>query len=101
MSVKKILYNASGYPPILNRLHDAPKQLFVAGDLEELLARPRVAIVGSRKISNYGREVTAKLAGELAKQGIVIVSGLALGVDACAHKAALDAGGLTLAVLPS
>jgi DNA processing protein len=100
MSVKKVLYNASGYPAVLRNLVDAPKQLFISGDLEELLARPRVAIVGSRKISAYGRSVTAELAGKLAEQGIVIVSGLALGVDACAHRAALDAGGLTMAVLP-
>ncbi len=100
MQVKKVIYNANGYPPLLSQLHDAPKQLFVTGDLDELLARPRVAIVGSRKISAYGRDVTAKLAGQLAEQGIVVVSGLALGVDACAHRAALDAGGLTLAVLP-
>jgi len=59
-----------------------------------------VAIVGSRNVTPYGRQVTLKLAGELAEQGVVIVSGLALGVDGLAHQAALEANGLTIAVLP-
>lgn len=88
-------------PPILRRIPSPPKQLFHAGaDLNELLKRPRVAIVGSRNVTPYGRQVTLKLAGELAEQGVVIVSGLALGVDGLAHQAALEANGLTIAVLP-
>jgi DNA processing protein len=58
-------------------------------------------MVGSRKLTPYGRQVTYKFASELAKRGVVIVSGLALGVDSVAHQAALDAGGKTIAVLPS
>lgn len=61
--------------------------------------RPSVAIVGTRKPTAYGREVTHKLAFELAKRGVVIISGLALGVDGLAHRAALEAGGTTIAVL--
>lgn len=80
----------------------AVEQLFVRSDnFDDLMSRPRIAIVGSRKISPYGKQVTTQFASELAKQGIVIVSGLAYGVDAVAHRAVLEAGGLTMAVLPS
>ena len=89
-------------PEVLQTIPAPPKQLFVTGTaLDELVSRPRVAIVGSRKITPYGREVTMRLAGELARRGIVVISGLALGVDGLAHKAALEAGGSTVAVLPS
>ena len=89
-------------PLSLAHIPSPPKQLYTAGTpLEDILSRPRVAIVGSRKVSPYGREVTNKLAYDLASRGVVIISGLALGVDALAHKAALDAGGTTVAVLPS
>lgn len=60
-----------------------------------------VAIVGSRKPTAYGREVTYQIAYALAKSGVVIISGLAVGIDAIAHQAAIDAGGVTLAILPS
>jgi len=89
-------------PGPLAQIASPPKQLFIAGaDLAEIMTRPRVAIVGSRKVSPYGREVTLRLARELAERGIVIISGLALGVDGLAHQAALEAGGTTVAVLPS
>lgn len=89
------------YPATLTAMHRPPSPLFYKGDLHKLLSRPRVAIVGSRRMTEYGQSITAKFARELAEQGIVIVSGLAFGVDAQAHKAALDAGGLTMAVLPN
>lgn len=89
------------YPDYLSNVPLPPQRLYYAGPLPELLAKPRLAVVGSRKVSPYGRRVTAELAGGAAAQGIVIVSGLALGVDSLAHEAALEAGGLTIAVLPS
>lgn len=89
-------------PQRLQELASAPKQLYCAGsDLAELLKRPVVAIVGSRSVTPYGHQVTTRLARGLAEQGVVIVSGLALGVDALAHQAALEADGLCIAVLPS
>lgn len=88
-------------PECLRRIPSPPHKLYVRGsDLEMLLSRPRLAVVGSRSVTTYGRQVTAELVGRLAEQGIVIISGLALGVDAVAHRAALEAGGLTIAVLP-
>jgi DNA processing protein len=65
------------------------------------ISKPKVAVVGSRKITPYGRDVTSKLAFELARAEVVIISGLAFGVDAEAHKATLEAGGLAVAVLPT
>ncbi len=101
MNVKNLTINDSAYPSLLKARPGAPPELHVLGaDLSEIMARPRVAIVGSRGVSTYGQQVTAQLAGELAQHGIVIVSGLALGVDGIAHEAALQAGGTTVAVLP-
>lgn len=77
----------------------APRTLFVAGKLEFPLRHPRVAIVGTRTPSDEGRRIASKLAGTLARQGVIIVSGLARGIDTVAHKAAIDARGVTIAVL--
>ncbi len=94
--------SARQLPECLKIISGPPKQLFCRGaKLEELLARPRLAVVGSRRVTAYGRQVTTELVSRLAEQGIVIISGLAIGVDALAHQAALEAGGLTIAVLPS
>lgn len=89
------------YPGKLNQLADPPKQLYMSGaSVDDWIHLPKVGIVGSRKVSNYGRIVTERLARELAGQGVVIISGLALGVDSIAHQAALDVSGVTVAVLP-
>jgi len=90
-----------GFPPLLAEIHDPPPGLFVrgAGDWD-LLARPSVAIVGARSCSPYGSQVTRAGARELAAAGLVVVSGLARGIDGEAHRGALEAaGGLTIAVL--
>lgn len=95
------MLSSAGFPEVLKTIPDPPKALWQAGaPLEQLLLRPRLAIVGSRSPTAYGRQVTAALARELAERGIVIISGLALGIDCLAHRAALDAGGLAIAVLP-
>ncbi len=88
------------YPLLLREIHAPPPILYAKGNLD-LLNTPSVAIVGTRKPSRYGRETTRIIAGALADAGLTIVSGLALGIDAEAHRAALQQGGNTIAVLPS
>lgn len=88
-------------PKKLQTIPSPPKQLFYVGSFNKLVSKPMLAVVGSRKMSPYGRAATEKLAQEVASKGVVILSGLALGVDACAHQATLDVGGLTIAVLPT
>lgn len=100
MKISRITPLDSYYPERLRSIPDMPQQLFSYGELEQSLQNPTLAIVGSRKITPYGRHVTDILAREAAKQGITIISGLALGVDAVAHQAALAERGATLAVLP-
>lgn len=90
------------YPAALNQVSPAPKQIYISGAaITGWVDRPKIAIVGSRKATPYGRLVTRKISSELAAAGCVIISGLAYGIDAVAHEAALDAGGLTVAVLPT
>jgi DNA processing protein len=85
------------YPVLLAQIHGPPKKLYVWGTLP--IARYWVAIVGSRKSTPYGTSVARQLAAELAGRGIVIVSGLAYGIDGSAHKGALEGKGMTVAVL--
>ncbi|HML20786.1 MAG TPA: DNA-processing protein DprA [Aggregatilinea sp.] len=86
------------YPALLRELPDAPPVLYIKGIVLDM-DRWAVAFVGTRRATVYGRDVTRELIEPLVHAGITIVSGLALGIDAAAHKAALDAGGRTLAVL--
>lgn len=88
-----------GYPSLLAELHDPPARLHLRGGPAEILARTSVAIVGARSCSPYGAQVARELARELAAAGVVVVSGLARGVDGEAHRGALAVGGLTVAVL--
>jgi DNA processing protein len=88
------------FPPLLRAIHDPPAGLFLRGDGEpELLSRPAVAIVGARASSGYGASVARSIGRELAAAGLVVVSGLARGIDAEAHRGALDGNGATVAVL--
>jgi DNA protecting protein DprA len=87
-----------GYPKLLAEIPDPPPVLYVRGELKPEDAWA-VAVVGTRRASTYGREVTRRLVSVLAQGGVTIVSGLARGVDAVAHQTALEAGGRTIAVL--
>jgi len=90
----------SAYPTLLRELHDPPPGLFLRGAAgAELLGLPAVAVVGARACSSYGSQVARLLGRELAAAGLVVVSGLARGVDGEAHRGALEAGGSTVAVL--
>jgi DNA processing protein len=92
--------SGAAFPPLLRAIHDPPAGLFLRGGGDaELLSRPAVAIVGARACSSYGSSVARMLGRELAGAGLVVVSGLARGIDGEAHRGALEAGGLTVAVL--
>jgi DNA processing protein len=100
MNISTITHHDSHYPSSLTKLSDPPQRLFVRGQPLTALPQITVAIVGSRKATSYGQAVTRELAGHLARRGVGIISGLALGIDSIAHQAALEAGGYTLAVMP-
>ncbi len=88
------------YPALLDCIPDPPPVLWLRGD-PDALGRPAVAVIGSRAATNYALAVGARLAAELAGRSMVVVSGLARGVDSAAHRGCLDAGGATVAVLGS
>ena len=98
--VRFIGRSEEAFPPLLTAIHDPPPGLFLRGSgAVELLAAPAVAIVGARACSAYGAAVARMVGRELAAAGVVVVSGLARGVDAEAHRGALEASGVTVAVL--
>lgn len=97
MKINQIRPSESPYLQILDSVFHAPKNIYYFGRLPEK-RQITVAIVGTRKPTSYGKEVTHQLAYDLAKHGVIIVSGLAFGVDAIAHRSALEANGLTIAV---
>ena len=88
------------YPPRLKSAPGRPLALYVKGDVAAL-SKPAVALVGTRRATDYGRRVTSRLAGELSEAGWAVLSGLALGIDAESHRGALDAGGATVGVIGS
>lgn len=89
------------YPKELLKLSDPPIVIYLRGNKSLLTQDPKIAIVGARKTTSYGRQVTEQISSTLASNGVVVVSGMAMGVDGVAHKASLDANGATIAVLGS
>lgn len=100
MEINRIRPDEHNFTQRLASIANPPKSLCFMGTLPTSGA-PVVAIVGSRKPSAYGREVTEQLAGDLAKAGCIIVSGLAIGIDGIAQRAALEAGGTVIGVIPN
>jgi DNA processing protein len=87
------------YPALLRETYDPPVVLYVKGVWSECLEQPCVAIVGSRRCSTYGQNAALMISRELAQRGVTIISGLARGIDAAAHRGALEAGGRTVGVM--
>lgn len=103
-SVKKLggeilLLDDGIYPSLLREIYDPPIVLYVKGAWSDCLDRPCIGVVGSRRCSTYGQNAAIMLARDLAQRGITVVSGFARGIDAAAHRGALEAGGRTVAVL--
>lgn len=100
--MKQQILQITDFPQLLQQIVSPPKQLWYIGhDLQYLESRPHLGVVGSRAITPYGKAVIKQLLPDVIAHGVVIVSGLALGADAAAHRIALDNGGTTIAVLPS
>ncbi len=99
LGIELVTLGDPDYPSLLREIHDPPLVLYLRGRWREAIARPCLAVVGSRRSSSYGINAAASLARDLAAQGLTIVSGLARGIDAAAHRGALDGAGLTIAVV--
>ena len=100
MKIEEISIESKEYPEQLREIYDAPLKLYVLGN-KEILKQLGIAIVGSRNATEYGRKVALQFAKDLSTKGINIISGLALGIDTCAHLGTLyqDSVGKTIAVL--
>jgi DNA processing protein len=97
-NVEIITIKDEAYPPQLKEIASAPPVMYIRGN-KNILARKSIAVVGSRKFTDYGQRVAENLTRDLVRAGLTIVSGLALGIDGIAHNAALNAEGTTIAVL--
>ena len=96
--IKMIVWGDPEYPRLLKEIPGAPYIIYMKGEID-LNGAPMISIVGSRKYTNYGAQVAHAFARDLAAAGLTVVSGMAIGIDAIAHRGALDAGGQTIAVL--
>jgi DNA processing protein len=94
-----LLLDDGVYPSSLREIYDPPIVLYVKGAWSDCLDQPCLGVVGSRRCSTYGQNAASMLARDLARRGMTVVSGFARGIDAAAHRGALEAGGRTIAVL--
>lgn len=97
-NIRLITFDDPSYPRLLKEIPGAPYIIYMRGNLD-LNSAPMISIVGSRKYTQYGAQVASAFACDLAAAGLIVVSGMALGIDAIAHRGALDGGGQTVAVL--
>ena len=97
---KFICIDDNEYPEILRKIKNPPNKLFYKGNIN-LLNEQGISIVGTRHVTEYGKKMTRKFSKEIASRDIVVISGMALGVDSVAHKETLNIGGKTIAVLGS
>lgn len=97
-NIQLLCFDDPLFPPLLRTIHDPPVLLYLRGN-PDCLKRPSVAIIGSRAATSYGKRVSSMLAGQLGRSGIIVVSGLAMGIDGHAHAGCLESGGETVAVL--
>ncbi len=88
------------YPALLKKISDAPKKLYFKGEWKPELFDFCLAVVGTRRMTTYGKRIVQELVGEIAASGITIVSGFMYGIDATSHETAIKAGGKTIAVMP-
>ncbi|MDR1930697.1 MAG: DNA-processing protein DprA [Treponema sp.] len=100
LNIAQAVFGSPGYPPLLGELYDPPRILYYRGVLPDP-EKPAVAVVGTRHPSAAASREAFKLGRELAERGIAVISGLALGIDAMAHRGCLEGGGKTAAVLGS
>jgi len=99
--MKKVELKNDKYPELLRKIgKEAPKQLYYKGEWQNDIFENCLAVVGSRRMTTYGKQITQKLVGQIASAGITIVSGFMYGVDAAAHKSVVETGGKTIAVMP-
>ena len=101
LTLKIISKGSSNYPNLLKEIPDPPSKIYALGNMPEdpLAGRLRISIVGTRKATLQGRSIAKEIAKKLSEQGMVVVSGLAMGIDTAAHEGALAGGGQTIAVL--
>jgi len=97
--MKVVIYGNEDYPDILINIPDPPVVLFYRGNLENFLSMPAIAVIGSRRCTTYGRKVARTLARDFVRSGVAVVSGLARGIDAEAHRGVIESDGITMAVL--
>jgi len=100
LGIKVMTIREKEYPKLLKEIYSPPALLYIKGNLPENLDFT-LAVVGTRKITTYGQQITPEIVKDLARANLIIVSGLALGIDALAHQSCLEAGGKTIAVLGS